>query len=159
MAHHSIILLVISHLEEGNSFVIELTSPWSILRGQFSHIWSYYINSSVLSIPFSVKPQHLSPAHKALPHLAQAPHPPALLHSNLPSGHTRLCIGPQSVMHAHVLCLCLEHSSFLATHFFLLLYFENSAECWRRQWQLSPVLLPGKSHGWRSLVGRSPWGR
>ena len=24
---------------------------------------------------------------------------------------------------------------------------------------LSPVLLPGKSHGWRSLVGYSPWGR
>ena len=23
---------------------------------------------------------------------------------------------------------------------------------------LSPVLLPGKSHGWRSLVGCSPWG-
>ena len=23
---------------------------------------------------------------------------------------------------------------------------------WRRQWQLTPVLLPGKSHGWRSLV-------
>ena len=30
---------------------------------------------------------------------------------------------------------------------------------WRRQWHLTPVLLPGKSHGWRSLVGRSPWGR
>ena len=29
----------------------------------------------------------------------------------------------------------------------------------RRQWQPTPVLLPGKSHGWRSLVGRSPWGR
>ena len=29
----------------------------------------------------------------------------------------------------------------------------------RRQWQLSPVLLPGKSHGRRSLVGCSPWGR
>ena len=29
---------------------------------------------------------------------------------------------------------------------------------WRRQWQPSPVLLPGKSHGWRSLVGCSPWG-
>ena len=28
----------------------------------------------------------------------------------------------------------------------------------RRQWQLTPVLLPGKSHGWRSLVGCSPWG-
>ena len=27
----------------------------------------------------------------------------------------------------------------------------------RRQWQPSPVLLPGKSHGQRSLVGYSPW--
>ena len=27
----------------------------------------------------------------------------------------------------------------------------------RRQWQPTPVLLPGKSHGWRSLVGFSPW--
>ena len=29
----------------------------------------------------------------------------------------------------------------------------------RRQWQPTPVLLPGKSHGWRSLMGCSPWGR
>ena len=29
----------------------------------------------------------------------------------------------------------------------------------RRQWQPTPVLLPGKSHGWRSLVCCSPWGR
>jgi len=29
----------------------------------------------------------------------------------------------------------------------------------RRRWHPTPVLLPGKSHGWRSLVGRSPWGR
>ena len=28
----------------------------------------------------------------------------------------------------------------------------------RRQWQPTPVLLPGKSHGRRSLVGYSPWG-
>ena len=28
----------------------------------------------------------------------------------------------------------------------------------RRQWHPTPVLLPGKSHGWRSLVGCSPWG-
>ena len=27
------------------------------------------------------------------------------------------------------------------------------------QWQPTPVLLPGKSHGRRSLVGYSPWGR
>ena len=29
----------------------------------------------------------------------------------------------------------------------------------RRQWHPTPVLLPGKAHGWRSLVGCSPWGR
>ena len=29
----------------------------------------------------------------------------------------------------------------------------------KRQWHPTPVLLPGKSHGWRSLVGCSPWGR
>ena len=30
---------------------------------------------------------------------------------------------------------------------------------WRRKWQPTPVLLPGKFHGWRSLVAYSPWGR
>ena len=29
---------------------------------------------------------------------------------------------------------------------------------WRRKWQPTPVLLPGKFHGLRSLVGYSPWG-
>ena len=29
----------------------------------------------------------------------------------------------------------------------------------RRQWHPTPVLLPGKSHWQRSLVGCSPWGR
>ena len=28
----------------------------------------------------------------------------------------------------------------------------------RRWWHPTPVLLPGKSHGWRSLIGCSPWG-
>ena len=30
---------------------------------------------------------------------------------------------------------------------------------WRRQWQPSPVFLPRKSLGRRSLAGCSPWGR
>ena len=30
---------------------------------------------------------------------------------------------------------------------------------WRMQWHPTPVLLPGKSHGLRSMVGCSPWGR
>ena len=29
---------------------------------------------------------------------------------------------------------------------------------WRRKWQPTPILLPGKSHGQRSLIGYSPWG-
>ena len=29
---------------------------------------------------------------------------------------------------------------------------------WRRQWHPTPVLLPGKSHVWKSLEGCSPWG-
>ena len=30
---------------------------------------------------------------------------------------------------------------------------------WRRKWPPTPVLLPGESHGQRSLAGYSPWGR
>ena len=39
------------------------------------------------------------------------------------------------------------------------LLFTNLASPRRKQWQPTPVLLPGKSHGWRRLVGGSPWGR
>ena len=45
---------------------------------------------------------------------------------------------------------------FLTGSFFLLRAIYLS--CWRRQWQPTPVLLPGKSHGWRSLVSYNPWG-
>ena len=34
----------------------------------------------------------------------------------------------------------------------------TSLYIWRRQWRPTLVLLPRKSHGWRSLVGCSPWG-
>ena len=34
----------------------------------------------------------------------------------------------------------------------------DSSSFRRRQWHPTPVLLPGKSHGRRSLVGCSPWG-
>ena len=38
------------------------------------------------------------------------------------------------------------------SHFAIHLYIQ-----W--QWQPTPVLLPGKPHGWRNLGGCSPWGR
>ena len=34
----------------------------------------------------------------------------------------------------------------------------SSVLTWRRKWHPTPVLLPGNSPGWRSLVGCSPWG-
>ena len=34
----------------------------------------------------------------------------------------------------------------------------SNAITWRRRWHPTPVLLPGKSYGQRSLVGCSPWG-
>ena len=36
-------------------------------------------------------------------------------------------------------------------------YLQTKQFSWRRQWHPTPVPLPGKSHGWRSLVGCSPW--
>ena len=29
---------------------------------------------------------------------------------------------------------------------------------WKREWQPTPVFLPGKSHGQRNMSGYSPWG-
>ena len=46
-------------------------------------------------------------------------------------------------------------SDFTFTFHFSLFTFMH----WRRKWQPTPVLLPGKSHGQRSLVGYSLWGR
>ena len=40
----------------------------------------------------------------------------------------------------------------------LLLFTESCSLSRRRQWHPTPVLLPAKSHGWRSLVGCSPRG-
>ena len=53
-----------------------------------------------------------------------------------------------------------EYSQFTSFPSHPLTYLHNlhhSPRSKRRQWHLTPVLLPGKSHGWRSLVGCSPW--
>ena len=44
-------------------------------------------------------------------------------------------------------------------YLYISIYTSLLVTCWRRQWHPTPVLLPGKSHGWRSLEGYSPWGR
>ena len=37
--------------------------------------------------------------------------------------------------------------------------FDPSKIPWRRAWKSTLVFLPGESHGQRSLVGNSSWGR
>jgi len=54
--------------------------------------------------------------------------------------------------------LCLFDSLIYSKHLEQYLAYSRYS-VWRRQWHSTPVLLPGKSHGWRSLVGCSPWGR
>ena len=56
---------------------------------------------------------------------------------------------------------CLSSPLLWNSDFFLLfsIYRPMSLYFCRRQWHPTPVLLPGKSHGWRSLVSCSPWGR
>ena len=54
------------------------------------------------------------------------------------------------------LCLVSSHSPLLTPSHMVLSSLVPSR---RRQWHPTPVFLPGKSHGWRSLVGCSPWGR
>ena len=47
----------------------------------------------------------------------------------------------------------------MVCHIYPLKSLEAICEIWRRQWHPTPVLLLGKSHRRRSLVGCNPWGR
>ena len=49
--------------------------------------------------------------------------------------------------------------SLLPLYFNDFFFLPGPSPFWRRQWHPTPVLLPGQSHGWRSLEGCSPWDR
>ena len=51
-----------------------------------------------------------------------------------------------------------KKSIVFSVHSNLLLWLFVGLAWRRRRWHPSPVLLPGKSHGWRSLEGCSLWG-
>ena len=56
---------------------------------------------------------------------------------------------------------CIYNCDSLAQHLsweYALFHCCYSCQSRRRQWHPTPVLLPGKSHGWRSPEGCSPWG-
>ena len=58
------------------------------------------------------------------------------------------------------LCLNSQHSNAITTYFLAASELEEcSLSYQKRQWHPTPVLLLGKSHGRRSLLGCNPWGR
>ena len=61
--------------------------------------------------------------------------------------------------HKQICSLVLLSSNFSWARIFLKVLNPGMSPKRRRQWHPTPVLLPGKSHGRRSLVGWSPWGR
>ena len=49
--------------------------------------------------------------------------------------------------------------TYIRTYIHIYIYIHTYIHTYIWQWHATPVLLPGKSHGRRSLVGCSPWGR
>ena len=94
-------------------------------------------------------------------------------HNNIPSyEYTTFCPSMYLSMDVWVVSLfgccgfcCSKHSCInqriifdqgVKIFFKFIRLFKMKKSFWRRKWQLTPVFLPGKSHGQRSLVGYSP---
>ena len=69
--------------------------------------------------------------------------------------HSFLYSFPTEVTTEHWVEFLLLYSRSLLVIYFIY----SSVYIQRRQWHPTPVLLPGKSHGRKSLEGCSPWGR
>ena len=66
---------------------------------------------------------------------------------------------PFFIQEGYILTIILKICIFEYDFFFFFFFASSYRNERRRQWHPTPVLLPGKSHGWKSLVGCSPWGR
>ena len=76
-------------------------------------------------------------------------------HSSKPSHPHPRPQGPKDCS-IHLCLFCCLSYRVIITIFLNSIYMHEHQ---RRQWHPTPVLLPGKSHGWRRLAGCSPWGR
>ena len=93
--------------------------------------------------------------------LAQNTYGTALLQAVFPTQES-----DPGLPHCRGILYCLSHQGSPSSD--VILTFVNYLPCHltvcklgkarRRQWHPAPVLLPGKSHGRRNLVGCSPWG-
>ena len=72
-----------------------------------------------------------------------------------------LCIGNVQSIRVRVVARVAGMRCFLSEMFyaFYLKMHCPRPKAWRRQWQPTPVFLPGESQGWGSLVGCRLWGR
>ena len=68
---------------------------------------------------------------------------------HVPIGHLYIFFGKMSIQ------LFCPFFNWVGFFFYIELY---ELFIWRRRWHPTPVLLPGGSHRWRSLVGCNPWG-
>ena len=124
------------------SHVQRFLTPWSLHHAPLS--LGFFRRESWRGLPF--------PSPGDLPHPGVTPTSLTSLHWQVgslpaePLGKPPLRAYASMFMHMYniYLLVCL----YVYTHVFR-----------RRQWHPTPVLLPGKSHGQRSLVGCSPWGR
>ena len=63
------------------------------------------------------------------------------------------------------LCICIDNLRWLSCNRIhllmqkMLVRFLDQEDPLENEMATTPVFLPGKSHGWRSVVGYSPWGR
>ena len=64
-----------------------------------------------------------------------------------------------SIVFLYFFALIIEEGFLISPSAFKWVYLSFSPLFFARQWHPTPVLLPGKFQGWRSLVGFSPWGR
>ena len=74
--------------------------------------------------------------------------------------HVELTLHSQGNSHLVTVYILSYAAGFRFLAFFLRIFLSIFIrDTWRRQWHPTPVLWPGKSHGRKSLVGCSPWGR
>ena len=70
---------------------------------------------------------------------------------------TLVCAHAHTDTHTHMLALFSIKNLFLIK--LIRPFIMACLFVWRRKWQPTPVFLPGRSHGQRSLAGCRPWGR
>ena len=95
------------------------------------------------------------------------PHILCLLHWQADSLLLSHLGSPESIMQRHKFTQSLgillfiskiNFRTYISCTCWLVAFLNGCSKQWRRQWHPTPVVLPGKSHGRRSLVGCSPWG-